>query len=129
MLFCSQSVVFAIAWVLGEGLFMEMKPTKRQRAISKQIIEGLSSAEVVKGIVTCRFGEWENYARLLALVGRVYPAKKLAIVQSMDWKAFDAVVSKQLEKPGREFSLLLNSKFCFFVLVFHLQQRSSGKLA
>lgn len=96
-------------WVLGEGLFMDMKPTKRQRAISKQIIEGLNPAEVAKGIVICRFGEWENYARLLALVNRVHPAKKRAIVLAVDWKALDAVVSNHLEKPGREFSLLLNS--------------------
>ena len=96
-------------WVLGEGLFLDMKPTKRQRAISKQIIEGLNPSEIVKGIVTCRFGEWENYARLLALVSRVHPTKKRAIVKAMDWKALDAIVSNHLEKPGREFSLLLNS--------------------
>jgi ketosteroid isomerase-like protein len=96
-------------WVLGEGLFLDMKPTKRQRAISRRIIEGLNPAEVVKGIITCRFGEWENYARLLALVSRVHPAKRRAIVQAMDWKALDTIVSNHLEKPGHEFSLLLNS--------------------
>jgi len=95
-------------WVLGEGLFLDMKPTKRQRAISNQIIEGLNPAEVVKGIVTCRFGEWEYYARLLALVNRVHPAKKRAVVQAMDWKTLDAVVSNQLEKPPREFCLLMH---------------------
>ena len=96
-------------WVLGEGLFLDMKPTKRQRAISKNIIAGVNPAEVVKGIVTCRFGEWENYARLLALVSRVHPAKKRAIVRAMDWNALDAIASNHLEKPGREFTILLES--------------------
>ena len=30
-------------------------------------------------------------------------------MKAMDWKALDAIVSNHLEKPGREFSLLLNS--------------------
>ncbi len=96
-------------WVLGEGLFLDMKPTKRQHAISKSILEGIKPPEVVQGIVTCRFGEWENYARLLAWTSRANPAKKRAIVQAMDWRALDLVASKHLEKPGREFCLLLNS--------------------
>ena len=94
-------------WVLGEGLFFDSKPTKRQRAISKQIFEGLEPKEVVSGILTCPFGEWENYARLLSWVRRAHPAKHGTIVKAMDWAALDDIVSGKLEKPGRELSLLL----------------------
>jgi len=96
-------------WLLGEGLFFDEKPTKRQRAISKRIFEGLDPREVVSGIITCPFGEWENYARLLAWVRRAHPAKHRAIVQAMDWAALDHVVADKVEKPGREFSLLLTN--------------------
>jgi hypothetical protein len=94
-------------WLLGERLFYDKKPTRRQRAISKRIFDGIDSADVIRGIVTCPYGEWENYARLLGWVRRAHPAKHREIVQAMDWAALDNAVSGRLEKPGREFGLLM----------------------
>ena len=82
---------------------------KQIENISKQIFNGLNPAEIVTGIITCRYGDWENYARLLAWVKRAHPAKNLAIIQAMDWKALDACVSDHIKKPGRELTLLLTS--------------------
>ena len=96
-------------WVLGEGLFFDEKPTKRQRNISKRIFDGLDPTEIVRGIVTCRFGDWEYYARLLSWVKRAHPAKRTTIIQAMDWKALDACVRDHIKKPGREFTVLLTS--------------------
>jgi hypothetical protein len=94
-------------WVLGEGLFFDTKPNQRQRKITKAIFEGLKPAEVVAGITTCRFGDWENYARLLAWVRRAHPVKHRSIVQALDWTALEAVVSDKLAEPNRELTLLL----------------------
>jgi hypothetical protein len=66
----------------------EYAPTWR----SPRIRPSLQPTEVVAGIISCRFGEWENYARLLAWVRRAHPAKHRALVQAMDWNALDAVV-------------------------------------
>jgi hypothetical protein len=96
-------------WLLGEGLFYDKKPTTRQRAISKRIFEGIRSKEVTRGIVTCPYGEWEYYARLLGWVRRAHPAKHREIVDAMDWAALDDAVSDKLEKPGREFGLLMTN--------------------
>ena len=95
-------------WVLGEGLFFDSKPSKRQRQITKTIFEGLQPTEVVAGIISCRFGEWENYARLLVWVRRAHPAKHRAFVQAMDWNALDAAVVDKLEIPDQELTLLLS---------------------
>ncbi|HEY5915553.1 MAG TPA: hypothetical protein VJA21_33635 [Verrucomicrobiae bacterium] len=94
-------------WLLGEGLFMDMKPTKRQRYISKGIFDGLNPSEVIKGILTCRYGDWEYYARLLAWVDRAHSKKRRAIVEAMDWAKLDEVVSSHFRKPGPELGLLL----------------------
>jgi hypothetical protein len=94
-------------WLLGEGLFYDKKPTKRQRAISKRIFDGIEPAEVIRGIVTCPYGEWENYARLLGWVKRAHPSKHRELVRATNWAELDDAVSDKLEKPGREFGLLM----------------------
>ena len=96
-------------WLLGEGLFYDNKPTERQRAISKRIFDGIDSAEVIRGIVTCPYGEWENYARLFSWLRRAHPAKHRELVRAMDWTGLDRAVSDKLEKPGREFGLLMSN--------------------
>jgi hypothetical protein len=97
----------ASLWLLGEGLFLDGKPTKRQRAISRHIFEGLDPEEVIGGILSCPFGEWENYSRLLSWVRRAHPSKHRAIAKAMNWAALEEIVGDKFEKPGREFSLLL----------------------
>lgn len=94
-------------WVLGEGLFGDATPSERQRLISKSIFDGVRPDEVVDGILSCRYGDWENYARILGWVREAHPAKHQAIVEAMDWTRFDAVASDKLEIPGREFTLIL----------------------
>ncbi len=96
-------------WLLGEGLFYDDKPTLRQRAVSKRIFTGINAKDAVRGIVTCPYGEWENYARFLGWVRRAHGEKHREIVNAMNWPALDDAVSDKLERPGREFGLLMTN--------------------
>jgi len=97
-------------WVLGQGLFGEGRPSKTQRRITKEIFDAIDPKEIVDGILTCPFGDWENYAGLLSWVHRVDRKKHRAIVDAMDWTRLDAVMADKWQRPSREMRLLLS---CF----------------
>ena len=94
-------------WVLGHGLFDEKKPTRAQRELSRQITDAIEPRQLTAGILTCRFGDWESYARLLTWIRLVNRAKHRQIVAAFDWKELDRRSAAFWAAPPREFRLLL----------------------
>jgi hypothetical protein len=95
-------------WLLGHGLFGESRPKRTQRNLSLLFTSGILPDRVAAGIVTCRFGDWETYARLLAWVRMVNRTKHREIVDALDWVKLDSRSSAFWEAPCREFRLLLS---------------------
>jgi len=95
-------------WLLGHGLFGESRPTRTQRNLSRLFTDGILPDRVAAGIVTCRFGDWETYARLLAWVRMVNRKKHREIVDALDWVKLDSRSFEFWKAPCREFRLLLS---------------------
>lgn len=94
---------------LGNPLFKKPNPSDRQRFIVKTMFEGIDPPTIVEQILTCPFGDWESYARLLEWVGRMHPAKIRQIIGVMDWNRLDSVIGDKWKTPPRELRLLLGS--------------------
>ena len=94
--------------VLGHGIFVDQRPSKVQKDLSRQITDAIRPTDIVSGIVTCRFGDWESYARLLTWVQIVNRDKHRSIVSAIDWDALERRSVGLWQHPPREFRLLLS---------------------
>jgi hypothetical protein len=94
---------------LGLNPFSDRRPTRRERNVSKKILDGLKPETVCKGICSCRFGEWRDYAELLMWVRRDHPANHKSIVAAMDWNWLSARMEALWNKPPLEMQQLLFS--------------------
>ena len=98
-----------IRWsVLGQHPFGDTKPNRSQVRLSKAITDTINPARVCAGICNCRYGDWEEYAKLLFWLRQVNSEKHLAIVASVDWTCLSTRANGLWSKPPREFRLLLN---------------------
>lgn len=95
--------------VLGHGLFIERRPSTAQKELSKKITDGIRPADIVTGINTCRFGDWETYARLLSWVKADNHDKHRSIVSAVCWDDLERRSVGHWRHPPREFRLLLSS--------------------
>lgn len=94
--------------VLGNRLFTRARPTPSQRALARQIANGIRPSAVALGIQTCRYGDWETYARLLDFVRRSSPKKHREIAAVIDWQAMERRTADFWSRPPRELRLLLS---------------------
>ena len=94
--------------VLGHGIFYDRSPSKIQKDLSRQITDAIRPTDIAAGIQTCRFGDWETYARLLAWVQAVNRDKHRSIVSAIAWDALDRRSVTLWPHPRREFRLLLS---------------------
>ena len=95
--------------VLGHGIFGEQRPSKVQKQLSRQMTGAIRPRNMAAGIETCRFGDWEVYARLLIWVRIVNRAKHRSIVSAIAWDALERRSVEFWQHPPREFRLLLSS--------------------
>lgn len=95
--------------VLGHPLFSPPRPSKAQREISREFTNAIKPDDVASGIATCRFGDWEMYARLLNFVRRVNREKHRAIVAAVSWDALEKRCKQFWSHPPRELRLLLSN--------------------
>jgi hypothetical protein len=96
-------------WVLGHPLFQRPNPSKRQRSIAKSMFDGIDSPTIVRQVLSCPFGDWEYYARLLGWVRGIHVAKIGQIVSAMDWRGLDDAIGDKWNVPPRELRLLLGT--------------------
>lgn len=94
--------------VLGHGVFGDKRPSKTQKELSRQITEAIRPADVAAGIQSCRFGDWETYARLMTWVASVNPDKHRSIVSAISWDELERRSVAFWKRPPREFRLLLS---------------------
>ena len=95
--------------VLGHGVFRDKRPSNTQRDLSRQITEAIRPMDIAAGIQSCRFGDWETYARLLTWVETVNPEKHWSIVSAIAWEELQRRSVGFWQRPPREFRLLLSS--------------------
>lgn len=95
--------------VLGNPLLGIGKTSDRQRRICKKMFDSISPDRIVGQMLSCRYGDWEGYSRLLSWVRRVNPKKLGEIVDSMDWVKLDSVIGEKWKVPPRELRLILSS--------------------
>jgi hypothetical protein len=95
--------------LLGHPLFSPPRPSKVQRDLSRQFTNAIRPEEVASGIATCRFGDWETYARLLTFVKRANPGKHRAIVAAIPWDLLEQRCATFWSCPPRELRLLLSN--------------------
>jgi hypothetical protein len=95
--------------LLGHPLFSTSRPSKGQKEVSREFTDAIRPENVASGIATCRFGDWETYARLLHFVQRVNSEKHRAIVAAMSWDALERRSLGFWSHPRREFRLLLSN--------------------
>ena len=101
--------VYALQFqVLGHGIFGDKRPSIIQKALSRQITEAMRPTDIRGGIESCRFGDWETYAKLLMWVAAVNPDKHSAIVSAMSWDELERRAVPFWQRPRREFRLLLS---------------------
>ena len=94
--------------VLGHGVFRDKRPSSTQKDLSRQITEAIRPFDVAAGIQSCRFGDWETYARLLMWIQTVNPDKHRAIVSAISWDELQRRSVDFWRQPPREFRLLLS---------------------
>jgi hypothetical protein len=95
--------------VLGNPLLGIGKTSDRQRKVCRKMFDAISPDRIVGQMLSCRYGDWEEYSRLLYWVRRVSPRKLGEIVGSMDWVKLDSVIGEKWNVPPRELRLLLSS--------------------
>ena len=93
--------------VLGHGIFGDKRPSRVQKDLSRQITEAIRPMDIAAGIESCRFGDWETYARLLTWVAAVNPDKRRSIVLAISWDELERRSVAFWRCPRREFRLLL----------------------
>ena len=98
--------------VLGHGIFGDQRPSRVQKRLSQQISDAIRPRSVASGIETCRFGDWETYARLLNWVCTVNRSKHHSIVSAIAWDALERRSVDFWHHPPREFRLLLSCLTC-----------------
>ena len=94
--------------VLGHGIFGDQRPSRVQKHLSRQISDAIRPRSIASGIETCRFGDWETYARLLNWVRTVNRNKHRSIVSAIAWDALERRSADFWQHPPREFRLLLS---------------------
>ena len=94
--------------LLGHPLFGPPRPSKVQRAISLELTEAIRPEAIGSGITTCRFGDWEMYARLLAFVRLSNPQKHKTIVAAVPWDILEKRCEPFWKQLPRELRLLLS---------------------
>jgi hypothetical protein len=94
--------------LLGHPLFGPPRPSKLQRAISRELTEAIRPEAIASGITTCRFGDWEMYARLLSFVRLSNRQKHKAIVAAVPWDIMEKRCEPFWKQPPRELRLLLS---------------------
>ena len=94
--------------VLGHGIFGDQRPSKVQKHLSRQITDAIRPRNIASGIETCRFGDWETYARLLNWVRTVNRNRHRSIVSTIAWDALERRSVDFWQHPPREFRLLLS---------------------
>jgi hypothetical protein len=98
-----------IHWcLLGHHPFGEKRPSRAQHMLSRMITSAIRPERVVAGLCSCRYGDWERYARLLSWVREVNPVKHRNIVELVDWQRLEARATELWHRPPREFRLLLH---------------------
>ena len=95
--------------VLGHGIFGEQRPSRAQKELSQKITDGIRPTDIVTGISTCRFGDWETYARILRWLKTDNRDKHRSIVSAISWDDLDRRTVGHWRHPPREFRLLLSS--------------------
>ena len=95
-------------YVLGHGIFLNKRPSRTQKDLSRQITEAIRPMDVATGIQSCRFGDWETYARLLTWVKTVNPNKHRLIVSAISWDELERRSVGFWQRPPRELRLLLS---------------------
>src|SRR5262249_6794804 len=99
-----------IRWhLLGFPLFERARPSRLQRKLSKEMLEGLSPETVARGIETCRYGDWAIYSELLGWVQEVSPAQHREIVEKLNLATLDRRIGDMWHDPPRELRVLLCS--------------------
>ncbi|MCY4646078.1 MAG: hypothetical protein OXE73_04310 [Gammaproteobacteria bacterium] len=93
--------------VLGHGIFGDQRPSGAQKAVSRNITDAIRPADVATGISTCRFGDWETYARILNWVQIVNCDKHRSIVSAIPWDDLERRSVGLWQHPPRELRLLL----------------------
>ena len=94
--------------VLGHGVFGDKRPSRTQKDFSRQITDAIRPTDVAAGIQSCRFGDWETYARLMTWVAAVNPDKHRSIVSAISWDELERRSVAFWQRPPREFRLLLS---------------------
>jgi hypothetical protein len=87
-------------YALGNPFFRRASPTPRQRSVAKAMLDGIDPRTIVAQILTCPFGDWENYARLLGWAKKVHGRKVRQVADAMDWARFDAVIGDSAGRPA-----------------------------
>ena len=95
--------------VLGHGIFGEQRPSRAQKELSQKITDGIRPTDIVTGISTCRFGDWETYARILSWLKTDNRDKHRSILSAISWDDLDRRSVGHWRHPPREFRLLLSS--------------------
>ena len=93
--------------VLGHGIFGDQRPSRAQKELSQNITDAIRPADIAIGISTCRFGDWETYARILNWVQTVNCDKHRSIVSAIPWDDLERRSVSLWQHPPREFRLLL----------------------
>jgi hypothetical protein len=71
-----------IRWrILGQHPFGEGTPNGGQRRLSKTMTDVINPGQTVAAMCSCRYGDWERYARLLYWLRQINPRKHRAIVE------------------------------------------------
>ena len=94
--------------LLGHPLFGPPRPSKVQRTISRGLTESIRPEAIAAGITTCRFGDWEMYARLLSFVRLSNRRKHRAIAAAVPWDVMEKRCEPFWKQPPRELRLLLS---------------------
>ena len=95
-------------YVLGHGIFGDWRPSKVQKDLSQQITDAIRPKDIATGIESCRFGDWETYARLLEWVKAVNRDRHRSIVSAINWDALERRSVTLWQRPPRELRLLLS---------------------
>ena len=96
-------------WPLGNPFLGIGKTSNRQRRLCKRMFDTIAPSRIVGQMLSCRYGDWEGYSRLLSWVRLVNPKKLGEIVDAMDWDRLDSVIGEKWKVPPRELRLILSS--------------------
>ncbi|MCC7425211.1 MAG: hypothetical protein IT428_33490 [Planctomycetaceae bacterium] len=96
-------------YALGIPLFSTPRPTQRQRSLALQMFDAILPDIFAKQLVSCRFGDWEFYSRLLHWIAIVSRLTLQKFVDAIDWRSFDDAIGEMWKVPPRELRLLLRT--------------------